>query len=57
MKTHKYDGGESRTLPEKLRGARALLNIHGALAKAENKRIKRRITKIIATITKVETDA
>ena len=39
---------EPKTLPEKLRWARVLLNIHGALADGENERIKRRIGRIVA---------
>ncbi|KKL54642.1 hypothetical protein LCGC14_2263380 [marine sediment metagenome] len=36
------------TLPQKLRWARAILNIHGALTDRENERVKRRIVKIAA---------
>ena len=39
---------DPKTLPEKLRWARVLLNIHGALADGENERIKRRIVRIVA---------
>ena len=41
---------DKRTLPEKLRWARALLNIHGALTDTENKKVERRIVKIATAL-------
>lgn len=43
-------------LPEKLRWARAMLNIHGALTEQENNRISARVEKIIVADTRKKID-